>query len=55
MYFSAEIDDNDKCEELIKDLFESSGPSPRDIAQGILMCGKVEKLRLFLKIVLWPI
>ncbi|GMB79160.1 MULTISPECIES: RES domain-containing protein [Bacillus cereus group] len=32
--FSAEIDENDKCEELMKDLFESSGPSYRDIAQG---------------------
>ncbi|PEM64061.1 RES domain-containing protein [Bacillus pseudomycoides] len=32
--FSAETEVNDKCEELMKDLFKSSGPSYRDIAQG---------------------
>ena len=34
--FSAEIDNNDICEKLMEDLFESSGPSWRDISQGAI-------------------
>lgn len=47
--FSAEIDDNDKCEELIKDLFESSGPSPRDIAQGDIDVWESGEAQIILK------
>lgn len=34
--FSAEIDNNDICEKLMEDLFESSGPSWGDISQGAI-------------------
>ncbi|WDL94878.1 RES domain-containing protein (plasmid) [Bacillus sp. HNR-4] len=47
--FSTKIDDNDKCEELMKDLFESSGPSYRDIAQGDIDVWESGEAQIILK------